>query len=43
VTSEADIERFLEVLDVVLRQGVAGASRIDGVPGDWDENLEGMA
>lgn len=43
VTSEADIERFLEVLDVVLRQGVGGASRIDGVPGDWDENLEGMA
>lgn len=43
VTSEEDIERFLEVLDVVLRQGVGGASRIDGVPGDWDEKLEGMA
>jgi histidinol-phosphate aminotransferase len=43
VTSEEDIERFLEVLDLVLRQGVAGASRVEGVPGDWDEKLEGMA
>ncbi len=43
VTTDADIERFLHVLDLVVRQGVAGAARVDGVPGDWDEKLEGMA
>jgi len=43
VTCEEDIERFLEVLDLVLRQGVSGAARVEGVPGDWDEKLEGMA
>ncbi len=43
VTRDEDVERFLEVLDLVLRQGVAGAARVQGVPGDWDEKLEGMA
>jgi histidinol-phosphate aminotransferase len=43
VTSDQDISRFLEILDLVVRQGVAGAVRVDGVPGDWDEKLEGMA
>lgn len=43
VTTEAHIDRFLEVLDTVLHEGVSGAARPDGVPGDWDENLEGMA
>ena len=43
VTSESDIERFLAVLDVVLRQGVGAAARVEGVPGDWDEHGEGMA
>ncbi len=44
VNSEEEASRFLDVLDVILRMGVAGAARVRGVPGKWDElDREGMA
>lgn len=42
VTSDEDLERFLGVLDAVLAGGIAGAARVEGLPGDWDETGEGM-
>ena len=44
VNNDDEAGRFLDVLDLVLRQGVPGAARVDGVPGQWDDLLsEGMA
>lgn len=42
-TTSEDVDTFLSALDRVLAQGIAGAARVDGVPGDWDETGEGMA
>lgn len=44
VNDEAETRRFLDVLDVILRMGVAGATSVRGVPGRWDDvDSEGMA
>jgi len=43
LTSDEDLQTFLDVLDVVLARGIAGAARVDGLPGDWDETGEGIA
>jgi len=44
VNSEEESARFLDTLDLVLRQGIPGATRVEGVPGEWtDLGSEGMA
>ncbi|MCO4768638.1 MAG: histidinol-phosphate aminotransferase family protein [Deltaproteobacteria bacterium] len=43
ITSELDLETFLGVLDAVLARGIAGAPRVEGAVGDWDDTGEGMA
>lgn len=44
VNDDHEAERFLEALDLLLAHGVRGATRVDGVAGDWDEmDTEGMA
>ncbi len=44
VNDDSEIDRFLDVLDVILRMGVAGATSVRGVPGRWDDvDSEGMA
>jgi len=44
VNDDDESARFLDVLDLILRQGVPGAARVTGVPGEWEDLLsEGMA
>ena len=44
VNSDEESARFLDTLDLVLHQGIPGATRVDGVPGEWtDLGSEGMA
>ena len=44
VNDAAEAQRFLDVLDLILRMGVAGATHVRGVPGRWDDvDHEGMA
>lgn len=44
VNSDAESELFLDALDLLLAQGVQGASQVLGVEGDWDDvGSEGMA
>jgi histidinol-phosphate aminotransferase len=44
VNDESESKRFLDVLDLILRMGIPGATRVRGVPGKWDEfDSEGMA
>jgi len=44
VNSDEEASRFLDTLDLVLHQGIPGATRVDGVPGEWtDLGSEGMA
>jgi len=44
VNDDDEAAQFLDTLDLVLRQGVPGAARVDGVPGAWEDVLsEGMA
>jgi len=44
VNSDQESTKFLDTLDLVLHQGIPGATRVDGVPGEWsDLGSEGMA
>jgi histidinol-phosphate/aromatic aminotransferase/cobyric acid decarboxylase-like protein len=44
VNSEQEAAKFLDTLDLVLHQGIPGAARVEGVPGEWsDLGSEGMA
>jgi histidinol-phosphate aminotransferase len=44
VNDDDEADRFLDVLDVILRMGVASATRVRGVTGRWDDlDSEGMA
>jgi histidinol-phosphate aminotransferase len=44
VNSDQESARFLDTLDLVLHQGIPGASWVEGVPGEWsDLGSEGMA
>ncbi len=44
VNNDDEANLFLDTLALLLRQGVGGADRVQGVPGNWDElGSEGMA
>ncbi len=44
VNNDEEIGRFLDTLDLILHQGIPGASQVKGVPGEWtDLGSEGMA
>lgn len=44
VNDDSEIDTFLDALDLLLRQGLAGAKQVKGVPGDWnDPDAEGLA
>ncbi len=43
VINYEEIRRFLDVLDLLLRQGLMGARRVEGVVGTWSTEDEGMA
>jgi histidinol-phosphate aminotransferase len=44
VNTDEESARFLDTLDLILHQGIPGATQVKGVPGDWtDLGSEGMA
>ncbi len=44
VNDDTEIDALLEALDLLLRHGLRGAARVEGVPGNWDDaGSEGMA
>jgi histidinol-phosphate aminotransferase len=44
VNDDHEVQRFLDVLDLLLRHGIGRARRVQGVPGNWEEvGKEGMA
>jgi histidinol-phosphate/aromatic aminotransferase/cobyric acid decarboxylase-like protein len=44
VNNDDESKRFLDTLDLILHQGIPGASQVKGVPGEWsDLGSEGMA
>tara|TARA_Y100001968_G_scaffold285103_1_gene284832 strand:+ start:1481 stop:2488 length:1008 start_codon:yes stop_codon:yes gene_type:complete len=44
VNNDVESSRFLDTLELILRQGIPGAARVEGVPGEWNElGSEGMA
>jgi histidinol-phosphate aminotransferase len=43
VANAEEASRFLDVLDLLLRQGLMGARRVEGVDGAWADETEGMA
>ncbi len=44
VNNDDESSRFLDTLDLILHQGIPGASQVKGVPGEWsDLGSEGMA
>jgi hypothetical protein len=43
-TSDEEADRFVDALDLLVAQGIAGASEVRGVRGRWDDlSSEGMA
>ncbi len=43
-TSDEEVDRFVEALDLLVAQGITGASEVRGVRGRWDDlGAEGMA